>query len=72
MLYPQFLDFPNQVFVTSGNGENLNMKLKDLLDKDNKKVYDDGFYSNQNVEENNLNHRSKTFQHQESQKLNFK
>lgn len=47
VLYPQLKDFPNQLFVTSRNEENVNLKLKDLLEEDNKKVSDEGFYSNQ-------------------------
>lgn len=71
VLYPQFKDFPNQVFVTSGNGENVNSKLMVLLEEDNMKVTDERFYSNQNVELNNLNQRSKTFQRKKNEKVEF-
>lgn len=61
VFYPQFKDFPNQNFVTPGNGEIVNSKMEDLLEEHYKKVTNDGFYSNQNMVQNNLNQSSKSF-----------
>lgn len=49
------------LFVTSGNDENVNSKLNDFFKEDNLKLSDEGFYTNENVMENELNQKSKTF-----------
>lgn len=72
MLYLHFKDFPTQIFVITGNGDNVISKLNDLFKEDNLKVTNDGFYSNQNIMAYDLNQMSKTFQRQKSQKSNFK
>lgn len=58
---------PNQVFVTTGNGDIVDPKIIELLKEDNSEVTDEGFYSNQNVIENGLNQGYKVLQRQKSQ-----
>ena len=68
VLYPTCVKgLPNQVFVTTGNGDNVDPKINELLKEDNSKVTDEVFYSYQNVIENGLNQRSKAFESQKGQ-----
>ena len=48
--------------MTKENVENFDPKINELLKKDNQNVTNEGFYSNQNMEENTLNKRSHVFQ----------
>lgn len=71
MLYPQFQDFPNQVFITKRNGNNVDPKLNGLLKRGDLKVTNVGSYSNRNAMENDLNQKSKTFQKTKELKIIF-
>ena len=53
--------FPNQVFVTKGNGESVKPEINKLVEEDNKKASKDGFFSNQSIIENNMTKNSYTF-----------
>ena len=55
---------PNQVFVTAGNAENIKPEFKKLVDKNNKRSTDEGFFANRNTVENNLTKNSYVFQKQ--------
>lgn len=59
---------PNQVFVTSGNGDKVKPKINKLVKEDNKNVLKEGFFSTQNTVENNLIKNSCTFQRQKPQR----
>lgn len=67
VVYPRFKDFedivyPNQVFVTKGNGDTVALELNKLVNEDNVNVTDEGFYSNKRTIKNGLNKYSKVFQ----------
>lgn len=55
------------MFVRTGNRDNIDPKINELLKEDNSNVTDEGFYSNQNVIENGLNQGYKVLQRQKSQ-----
>ncbi|XP_023757104.2 uncharacterized protein LOC111905646 [Lactuca sativa] len=59
--------FPNQVFVTIGNVENIKPELKKFVEEDNSKTTDEGFFANQSTVENNLTKNSYVFQRQKPQ-----
>ena len=72
VVYPNFkciddVIFPNQVFVTIGNVENVKQEFKKLVEEDNKKTIEEGFFSNQSSVENNLTTNSYVFQRQKLQ-----
>ncbi|XP_052622721.1 uncharacterized protein LOC128128007 [Lactuca sativa] len=60
--------FPNQVFVTTGNVEKVQPEFKKLVEEANKKTIEEGYFSNQNIIENNLTKNSYGFQRQKPQR----
>ncbi|XP_023768575.1 uncharacterized protein LOC111917153 [Lactuca sativa] len=60
--------FPNQVFVTTKNVENIKPELKKMVEEDNTKTTEEGFFANQNTVENNLTKNSYVFQREKPQK----
>ncbi|XP_023733619.1 uncharacterized protein LOC111881461 [Lactuca sativa] len=73
VVYPNFkcsddVIFPNQVFVTTGNVENVKPKFKKLVKEDNLKTTYDGFFLNQSTVENNLTKNSYVFNRQKPQR----
>ena len=71
VVYPNFVCtdktiFPNQVFVTTGNAEKIHPEFNKMIEKDNLKSTIEGFFANQNTEENNLTQNSYVFQKQKS------
>ena len=58
------LFFPNQVFVTTGNVENIKPEFKQMVEQDNTKSSEEGFFANQSTTENNLTKNSYVFQRQ--------
>ncbi|XP_052622499.1 uncharacterized protein LOC128127833 [Lactuca sativa] len=74
VVYPIFkctddIVFPNQIFVTTGNVENIKPEFKILVEEDNKKTSDEGFFSNQSTIENNLTKNSYIFQRQKPKRI---
>lgn len=72
--YPSFkwtdeVVFPNQVLVTSGNGDKVNPEKNKLVEEDNKDVRKEGFYLNQSIVENSLNKNSTTWQRQKPKRV---
>lgn len=45
VVYPNFKDFPNQVFVTKGNYDKIDQRFISMVNKDNMKVTYAGLYS---------------------------
>ena len=71
MVYPNFvctdkIIFPNQVFVTTGNAEKIHPEFNKMVEKDNQRSTIEGFFANQNTEENNLTQNPYVFQKQKS------
>ena len=71
-VYPNFtctndVVFPNQVFVMAGNVENIKPEFTKLIEDDNKRTSNKGFFSNQSTIENNLTKNSYIFQRQKPQ-----
>lgn len=62
------MNYRNQVFVTKGNGEKINLKSKVFVKEEKSKVTDEGFYYNQNTIEKCLNKKSNVFRRQTSTK----
>ncbi|XP_023752546.1 uncharacterized protein LOC111900907 [Lactuca sativa] len=60
--------FPNQVFITTGNVENVKPEFKKLVEQDNLKTSDEAFFANQSTIENNLTNNSYVYQRQKSQR----
>ncbi|XP_023759875.1 uncharacterized protein LOC111908280 [Lactuca sativa] len=72
VVYPNFkctddVLFTNQVFFTTGNVENIKLEFNKMVKEDNKKISDEGFFSNQSTVENNLTKNSSVFQRQKPQ-----
>lgn len=61
-VYTKFKHLPNQVFVTKENNNKINARLISMVNDENMKVTDDGFYSTENIEENNLNDKTKALE----------
>lgn len=53
---------PNQVFVTTGNGDKVHPEINKIVEEDNKAATKEGLFSNQSRVENTLNKKSTTFQ----------
>lgn len=74
VVYPNFtctdeVVFPNQVFFTTGNAENVKPEFNKMIEEDNKRSTDEGFFANQNIVENNITKNSYVFQKQKSKEL---
>lgn len=63
-LEPSSVVYPNQEFLTSGNGDKVKPEINKIVNEDNKEVLKEGFFWNQSAIENNLNKSSSTFQRQ--------
>ena len=67
VVYPNFkctddAVFPNQVFITTRNGDKDNPEVNKIVDEDKKETTKERFLSNQSTVENTLNKNSSTFQ----------
>lgn len=73
VVYPNFkyidnVIFPNQVFVTTGNGDKVKPEFNKMIEEDNKTASKEGFFSNQSTVKNNHTTNSYSFQVQKPQR----
>ncbi|XP_052619539.1 uncharacterized protein LOC128125946 [Lactuca sativa] len=73
VVYPNFkcsddVIFRNQMFITTENVDQIKLEFNKMVEDDNKKTSNEGFFSNQSIVENNLTKNSYTFQRQKPQR----